>query len=132
MFKLIEKEKVFNLNFDPKPFFLQHLREIEPLIHNPNVDIFVFEENEKAKALFLISKLDNKNFHLSFYVISPNFENEEVINLVIKFVDFSIEYYSKKGFKTIIVGVDYYNDELLEKYVEKGFSIVSYKLKKDI
>lgn len=131
MFKIVEKEKVFKLNFDPKPFFLQNLKEVEPLIFNPNSDIFVFEENEKVKAIFLINKLDEKTVHLSFYSISPNFNNEDVTNLVISFVDFSIEFYSKKGFKTLIVGVDYYNDELLEKYVEKGFSILSYKLKKD-
>jgi len=131
MFKLIEKEKVFKLNFDPKPFFLQNLKEVEPLIYNPNSDIFVFEEDKKVKAIFLVSKLDDKTIHLSFYSGSPNFQNEEVVNLVISFVDFLINFYSKKGFKTLIVGVDYYNDELLEKYVEKGFSIISYKLKKD-
>jgi hypothetical protein len=132
MFKLANKELIFKLNYEPKSFFLQHLKEIENLLPNDNVDVFVYEEEDKIKAFFLITKLDNKTFHLSYYLISPTFQNEEVIELVINFVDFAINYYSKKGFKTIIVGVDYYNDELLEKYVEKGFSILSYKLKKDI
>jgi len=131
-FEEVKKENIFKLNFVDKSFFLSQLEQIKDFIENSdNLKVFALKDDEKVYGIFIVSR-NNDIFHISFYTISPQFENEEIIEIISSFLDFLENLAKKEGIKFIYAGVDYYNDELFEKYIEKGFSVISYKLRKEI
>ncbi|MEO2154666.1 MAG: GNAT family N-acetyltransferase [Nanoarchaeota archaeon] len=130
MFKVIKKEDINKLNFEEKEFFVSNISQVRYLIDNRDSLVIIYEE-EKVKGFFLVFK-NNDSFHIAFYVVSPKLSNKEITKLIENFLTYLEELAKKEGIKIIWGGVDYYNDELFEKFIEKGFSVVSYKMKKEI
>jgi hypothetical protein len=132
MFKIIKKEDIDKLDFEEKEFFLSNINQVKHLIDNNNSLIVIYEDEEgKVKGFFLVFK-NNNSFHIAFYVVSPKLSNEEITELIGNFLTYLEDLAKREGINVIWGGVDYYNDELFEKFIEKGFSVVSYKMKKEI
>ena len=136
VFKELEDIKqIFSLNFleQSKNFFKDQLNNILPLINSQNIKVFYLENEEKqVLAVFIISFLDKQTIQISFYAIEPTIDEVNILNIVSLFLDFLEDYCKKNNIKTIFAGVDYYNDDLFEKMIEKGFIAISYKMMKEI
>jgi len=131
--ELNNKEKLFSLNYREKNknFFIDQIKQVYNILRNYKI-FYLENEKEEVLGVFIITFLNQETIQIAFYVLDPSLNENELIEIISNFLDFLEDFARKNRIKQIFAGVDYYNDELFEKMVEKGFVAISYKMVKEI